>query len=110
MAQEAVVMVEADVYDSLPVLPSDPPRWHRREVHWEHGPIYGSSPAEREAFLFDMLDSRAQGMRDHAFEGGGEYCEARIGFGPQGSPETGTITGWHGCGYPHDAHPIPESS
>jgi hypothetical protein len=45
-------------------------------------------------------------MRDHLFEGDGVYCAHRVGFGPVGSAETGTITGWHGCGYGRDTHPV----
>lgn len=47
---------------------------------------------------------KAQAMRDHAFVGEGPYCEARISFRPMGGQDTGTITGWSGCGYPPDMH------
>jgi hypothetical protein len=52
-----------------------------------------------------MARCRAQAMRTHEFVGDEEYCQARIGFAPMGSPETGTVTGWMGCGYPRDLHP-----
>lgn len=94
--------------DNLAPVPGEPKDWHVREKTEDGYPLMGSSPAEREDSLMRVLDSRAQGMRDHGFEGEGRYCGARIGFRPTGSPEAGTITGWVGCGYPHDMHPIPD--
>lgn len=48
---------------------------------------------------------KAQAMRDHGFTGKGPYCQAKISFAPLGGPDTGTITGWAGCGYPLEHHP-----
>jgi hypothetical protein len=48
---------------------------------------------------------KAQAMRTHPFKGDGPYCQVRLSTRSQGSPETGYITGWVGCGYPADMHP-----
>jgi len=94
--------------DNLPPVPGEPKDWHVREKTEDGYPLMGSSPAEREDSLMRALECRSYAMQDHGFEGEGRHCEARIGFWPMGSPETGTITSWVGCGYPQDMHPIPD--
>jgi hypothetical protein len=98
--------VTPDLEDNLPRLADDPPGWHVRETVDDGYPLMGSSPAERLAFVEDIARIEGQAMRDHTFEGGGRYCDARITTRPLGSPETGRITGWVGCGYPADKHPL----
>lgn len=91
--------------DSIVSTPEDPPGWHVRETTEDGYPLMGSSPAERAEAVERIARIKAQAMRDHPFVGEGPYCQARISFAPMGGPDTGTITGWAGCGYPRDAHP-----
>lgn len=96
--------------DALERLADDPPGWHVREVidlEGEPGyPLMGSSPAERYEALERGARIAGEAMRDHLFVGDGTHCEARIGFAPMGSADTGRITGWAGCGYGRDTHPV----
>lgn len=91
--------------DMLPVGVDDPPNYHHRQLTAEGHPLMGSSPAEREEARARSERVRARSMRDHPFVGEGPYCEARISFSPMGSAETGTITGWSGCGWSPEMHP-----
>lgn len=91
--------------DSLPRNDEDPPGWHIRETTDDGYPLMGSSPAERAERAERGARIKRQAMRDHPFEGEGPYCQARIGWAPVGSAETGVITGWSACGYPRDTHP-----
>ena len=91
--------------DSLPVGLDDPPNYHHRKLTGDGYPLMGSSPAEREEARERGERAKAAAMRDHAFVGAGPYCGARISFTPLGGPDTGSITGWSGCGYPQDMHP-----
>lgn len=98
------------IEDNLERLADDPPGWHVRETVDLDGapgyPLMGSSPAERYEALERGARIAGQAMRDHLFVGDGTHCAARVGFGPQGSPEVGYISGWQGCGYGRDTHPV----
>lgn len=91
--------------DSLTRHDEDPPGWHTRGTTCSGYPLMGSSPAERAEGDERAARAKRQAMRDHPFEGEGRYCQARIGWAPVGSAETGVITGWSACGYPRDTHP-----
>lgn len=91
--------------DNLERLDGEADGWHVRETTGDGYPLMGSSPAERAEAVQRGERIKAQAMRTHPFVGDGPYCQARISFAPLGSPETGTITGWSGCGYPRDTHP-----
>lgn len=91
--------------DSLVRLAGEADDWHLRELTEDGYPLMGSSPAERAEAVQRMARIKAQAMRSHEFVGEGPYCQARIGFAPQGSAETGVLTGWSACGYPRDCHP-----
>ena len=93
--------------DTLPSSPEDPPGYHVREKTETGYPLMGSSPAEREEARQRAARIKRQAMRDHPFVGEGTYCEARISTWPQGTEETGMVTGWVGCGYGRDTHPTP---
>lgn len=43
-------------------------------------------------------------ITNHLFEGDGPFCQAMLGQGSQGSPETGVFTMSVQCGYPADLH------
>lgn len=58
--------------------------------------------AERAARL------EAQRMRNHPFVGDGRHCESMGDESRSGSEQTGYITMRVGCGYPREAHPIPD--
>jgi hypothetical protein len=91
--------------DSLPMGVDDPPNYHHRKLTGDRYPIVGSSPAERAMRNQDEKRLHMAAMRNHPFVGHGPYCGARISFAPMGGPDTGTITGWKGCGYSRDTHP-----
>jgi glutathione S-transferase len=92
--------------DGLARREGEPDGWHTRRLTDDGHPLMGSSPAEREEAADRGARIMRQAMRDHPFVGGGRYCEARISFAPMGSAETGTITGWAGCGYNRETHPV----
>jgi hypothetical protein len=92
--------------DSLERREADPPGWHVREKTGEGYPLMGSSPAERQEAVERAFRIKREAMRDHPFEGEGPYCAARITMRPVGSPEVGMITGWVGCGYSPELHPL----
>jgi hypothetical protein len=94
------------VKDDLPRLEGEPTGWHWREVTETGYPLVGSSPAERQESQERGARIQRQAMRDHPFVGEGPYCDARITTRPMGRPETGTVTGWVGCGYGRDTHPV----
>jgi hypothetical protein len=83
----------------------DPPNYHFRRLTRDGYPLMGSSPAEEAEARQRAERIRVQAMRDHVFVGEGQYCQARLSFAPMGSAETGTITGWAGCGYGRGTHP-----
>lgn len=92
--------------DNLERRDGDPEGFHVREKTETGYPLMDSSPAECAEAEQRLARIKADAMRDHFFEGEGRYCEARIHASPIGSAETGTITGWIGCGYGRDTHPL----
>ena len=90
------------------VKDDDPPGWHVREKTDTGYPVMGSSPAERADAEERKARSRAEAMRDHPFEGDGQYCAAMIGGKGSGDPATtGVVTMSVGCGYRREHHPAP---
>lgn len=96
------------VTDSIAVDPGDPPGWHVREATEAGYPLMGSSPAERAECVSRGMRIQIQAMRDHEFEGGGQYCEHWSSPSTSGGPETGWVTMRARCGYGRDTHPEQE--
>lgn len=97
--------IHVDPEDSLERREGEPVGYHRRRTTETGYPLMGSSDAEREEAHQRAIRIQRQAMRDHAFVGEGQYCEAMLPMGVSGSPETGIITMTAGCGYGRDTHP-----
>lgn len=91
--------------DDMPSRRGEPPGWHVREKTETGYPLMGSSPAERQEARERASRLRQESMRDHPFQGEGQYCERWSAPASSGSLDTGVVTMKSRCGYGRDTHP-----
>ncbi len=91
--------------DKLERVEGEPPGWHVREKTETGYPLMGSSPAERQEARERAERLRQESMRDHSFQGEGQYCERWSTPASSGGLDTGVVTMKSRCGYGRDTHP-----
>jgi hypothetical protein len=90
--------------DSLPPVPGEPAGYHARRRTETGYPLMGSSDAERDANAARSARARAACMRDHPFEGDGQYCQHWRVLTDR-MTMTGRLVMRDQCGWARDMHP-----